>query len=415
MGADELQVDLFLQNMDVFSGGIERTMRLVEFSPHAGIRYTAHLPPTGIPNAEIRTHVEGLRARDLLEVHDPRRNGRRTRANGGGDLVAVPTEYWWPAWRRVRAAGLPGPYCFDFHQLPYLGTLDLLKAVRVDRPTALDLVRVPGVQRRLYGDGLALSTFQALACLASVRAFTLLKDGHILAITPVVAENLVSLGYGGTLHVPETPNGIAADPVEKAMAGDEPVQYDGVYVGRFHPHKGYVDLPRVVAHLKDRLGRDLRIAVCGSVTFRRHQARFARLARELGVERDLVVLGRLDRDELYRTIRRSKMLLYPSYVDGFSLTVLESLCLGVPVVAYNIGALDLIWSRKAAVYRSPVGDPAALAGVAAGLHEDGTWEAARAAALRQAPGLLEEFSWERVVRDQRRFYERAIEEGGRAS
>src|SRR5437879_12682196 len=108
-------------------------------------------------------------------------------------------------------------------------------------------------------------------------------------------------------------------------------------------------------------GRDVQIAVCGSPQFPRHLALFERRVRSLGVEKNLAMLRWLSREDLYATIRRSKLLLYPSYVDAFSITVLESRCLGVPVLAYAIAALRTVWAARKGGYLSPVGNPTASA------------------------------------------------------
>src|SRR3990170_585372 len=403
MCADEIDVGMVVPNYDVFSGGVERTLKLLEYSDAGAIRYTAYLPRAGVPNREVGDAFKTLAGEGKVVL--------RELGDGVGrhDVIAVPTEYWWQAWKRGRAGGLRGPYCFDFHQLPYIGTLDILKSVGIDQPALHDLVRFPFVQARRYADGFFLSTFQTAACVVTVRSFPRLRDGRIMAVTPVVAKNLASLGYRGPMFVPECPNAIARPPIEESLAGDPPLEFDGVYVGRFHPHKGFLDLPYVVAEMKRILKRDVNVAVCGSSHFPRHRARFDRLVRALGIERNLTVLGRVSRSELYRTIRRSKMLLYPSYVDGFSLTVLESLCLGVPVVAYNIDALELIWSRRDGVFRGPVGDTRALAELAATIQTGDRLEEARRAARAQSRDLLEKYTWENVVRDERTFYEGACE------
>jgi len=408
MSAAELSVALIVPTSDVFSGGVERTLRLVEYSETAKIRYTAFLPPSGVRDAEIAGILQGFEQAGRVVL---RRSGAPRGRNGGEpfDAVAVPTEYWWQGQRRARADGLSGPYCFDFHQLPYIGTLDILKSVGIDSPASLDLARLPFVQMRVYGDGPFLSAFQTLASAASVRSLSRLRNGRVLATTPVVAKDLASLGYRGPAFIPDCPNAVARESVEESLKTEEPLEFDGVYVGRYHPQKGFLDLPFVVARLKRSLGREVRVAVCGSTHFARHLARFRRLVESLGLERNLTILGRLSRQGLYRTMRRAKLLLYPSYVDGFSITVLESLCLGVPVVAYNIGALEMIWSRREGVFRSPVGDPAALAELASGILTDSRHEEARKAARLQSRALLEEYTWQKVVRDERRFYESALE------
>ena len=123
------------------------------------------------------------------------------------------------------------------------------------------------------------------------------------------------------------------------------------------------------------------------------------------------MLGWRTQEELYDTIRDSKALLYPSYVDAFSITVLESLCLGVPVVAYDIDALRMIWGGRHGVFLSPVGRPEAFANLYATLEADSRLDAARDQARSHSPELLREYTWVRAVRDEREFYDRALSSG----
>jgi len=129
------------------------------------------------------------------------------------------------------------------------------------------------------------------------------------------------------------------------------------------------------------------------------------MARAHGIERNLEFLGQLPVPELYAAIRRARVLLYPSYVDSFSLTILEALCLGVPVLAYDTEVVRDLWSPSPAVFRVPMGSPEGFAGTFAALDADSRLDEARRAAVRDAPRLMERFSWSHAAADQRTFYE----------
>src|SRR2546428_258965 len=302
MCPDRLDVALFFPRLTVFSGGVERTLKVVEYSDRANLHFTAYISPAVIRDKEVRRRL------DVLE-----QSGRLTLRTIGADhtpperfdAAMIPSEFWIPALRRIRAQRIRAPVFIEFHQLPYIGT------------------------------------------------------------------------------------------------------FDGVYVGRFHPHKGFLDLPFIAARMNQALGRDVKIAVCGSPQFPRHLALFERRVRSLGVEKNLVMLRWLSREDLYATIRRSKLLLYPSYVDAFSITVLESLCLGVPVLAYAIDALRMIWAARKGVYLSPVGNPTAFAARYAELERTQALSSIRKETARQVEVLEREFTWERAVKQERAFLESA--------
>ncbi len=55
----------------------------------------------------------------------------------------------------------------------------------------------------------------------------------------------------------------------------------------------------------------------------------------------IVYKGYLSDDELYNEISTSKLMIYPSHNDTFSIVVMQSLSLNTPVVAYNIAGLKI--------------------------------------------------------------------------
>jgi len=404
MGSETLHVALLFPQIGVHSGGVEQTLKVIEHSPAVNVRYTALLARDNILSPEVNRRLEALVEADRLEIRQLSDIERRD--PDGYDAAVVTSEFWMPALRKARAAGVRAPLMIKFHQLPYVGTLDILKTVGIDDPTRLDLVRVPFLSSRILRDSLPFFLFQMGACLASVRSLERLREAKVMAVTSVTSKNMRSLGFRRDLYVPGVHIGVEADRIPRGGDPGGAPSYDGVYVGRFHPHKGFLDLPAIVAHMKRALARDVTVAVCGSPQFPRHLQIFRERVRAFGVEDNLAMLGWQSQDGLYATIRASKALLYPSYVDAFSITVLETLCLGVPVVAYDIDALRMIWGSRKGVFLAPLGRPDALAKRYAGLDRDAGLEAARERAQDQSSDLLREYTWDRVVRYEREFYER---------
>jgi glycosyltransferase involved in cell wall biosynthesis len=69
--------------------------------------------------------------------------------------------------------------------------------------------------------------------------------------------------------------------------------------------------------------------------------RLGLMVRRLGLEGRVLFTGFIPREERFRVVASSRLMLYPSHVDAFSLAVLESLHLGTPVVAYGIPAVEI--------------------------------------------------------------------------
>ncbi len=410
----ELNVALFFPRLLVHSGGVERTLKIMENGPGAGLRFTVFDSETVIRAPEVRRRLGELEASDRISiVRDS------TAPNGGTsreyDAIVLPSEFWIPAMRRARAAEIRAPIFIEFHQLPYIGTLDVLKIAGVTDPASLDFVRFPFLAAKVLGGSVPFFAMQMLACANSVRSVSRFPKAGLMAVTSVTEKALHQFGYRGPMYVPEVHAGVDPEPISAAFRRADPALYDAVYVGRFHPHKGFLDLPRIAARLKHSWKADVTIAVCGSPQVDAHLRMFEDQVDALGVRENLVMKRFLPRDELYAVMRRSRMLIYPSYVDAFSITALESLCLGLPVLAYGIDAIAMIWGSFPGVFQSPVGNPEALADRYAELARSSRIDDARAETERNAPRLLAKYSWRRAALLERAFVDGTWEGANRRS
>jgi len=75
-----------------------------------------------------------------------------------------------------------------------------------------------------------------------------------------------------------------------------------------------------------------------------------RICKKLELTYKVRITGYIPRDELFRSYAKARLMIYPSHMDSFSYTVLEALCLGLPVVAYRIPALELYYNDIEGIY-----------------------------------------------------------------
>ena len=68
------------------------------------------------------------------------------------------------------------------------------------------------------------------------------------------------------------------------------------------------------------------------------------MAKRLNIEKAVRFLGYISKDELLRLKAESYVMIYPSHADSISFSVLETLALGTPVLAYDIPALKINYS-----------------------------------------------------------------------
>ena len=115
-------------------------------------------------------------------------------------------------------------------------------------------------------------------------------------------------------------------------------------------------------------------------------------------------IGYVEHDNRQALYAGARLLVQPSFEEGFGMSVLEAMTLGVPVVTSNRGSLPEVVGHAAPLVNPE--DPEALANAIAHLL-DNPASAARsvAAGLRRA----REFSWERTAQRVFNLYQLAIE------
>jgi glycosyltransferase-like protein len=138
---------------------------------------------------------------------------------------------------------------------------------------------------------------------------------------------------------------------------------------------------------------DARLAIAGGAsvfdhgTYRRaYEARAAELGLRLGT--DVVAMGALPDADIVRLLHAADALVFPSFMEGFGLVLLEALACGTPAVTSNVAPFTEFLGPEDALFADPH-DPAAIA--AAMLH---ALDPLVAAALRtRGPMVAARHTW----------------------
>lgn len=69
----------------------------------------------------------------------------------------------------------------------------------------------------------------------------------------------------------------------------------------------------------------------------------------MGLSDHIVYKGYLTGNELYDVVSKAKCVVYPSHEDTFSLSILESITVGTPVVSYDIPGPKSVFNGLPAV------------------------------------------------------------------
>ena len=142
---------------------------------------------------------------------------------------------------------------------------------------------------------------------------------------------------------------------------------DACFIGGIAKRKGVFDLIRawelvVQAHPSARL------VIAGKPESNRTLAAMTRLISQRGLDGKVVLLGYMGEAEKLSLLDSTKVFLYPSYEEGWSLAVMEAAMHGAVPVTYDLPAYDYLGP---AAIKVPVGDVRALADSASSLLASG--------------------------------------------
>ena len=117
-----------------------------------------------------------------------------------------------------------------------------------------------------------------------------------------------------------------------------------IFYARLIYQKGLFDV--LYIHKKITDSYNIKLKISGKFQRDFEKKEFYRMIKKLNLEDKVEYLGVLGDDELYDELGKSKLMVYPSHSDSFSISVLQALFLHVPVVAYDIPGLSIYKNFK---------------------------------------------------------------------
>lgn len=111
-----------------------------------------------------------------------------------------------------------------------------------------------------------------------------------------------------------------------------------LYVGGFDRRKNIPFLISILKFLKEKL--DILLILTGAYT--KKDSYLFKLAKELGLEQDVIFTGFLEPQRLRILYKFAKVLVFPSLYEGFGLPLIEAMASGCPIVAFNCSSIPEI-------------------------------------------------------------------------
>jgi len=191
---------------------------------------------------------------------------------------------------------------------------------------------------------------------SAFNASELLANGYREAVVCPVLVDLERLG-------PKRPN-----PAEQAR--EKGSTRNWLFVGRIAPHKGQHRLVQALAAYVRLYGDDAHLDLVGTPGSFRYADAVRRLAEELGVGGLVTMVGGVDDSTLGEYYRNADVFVSASVHEGFGVPLVEAMHHGVPVVAFEAGAVADTLQGAGLLLTGP--DPGILAAAVHNVVVDGT-------------------------------------------
>jgi len=161
---------------------------------------------------------------------------------------------------------------------------------------------------------------------------------------------------------------LKADELRSSLAGD--AELVGIFVGRLTPHKGIHMLFKALTRLPQSAKRKIRLIVVGprapgfgiaeglNVVYVRY---LDYVIRRYDLKDNIVFSGTVAEEDLPKYYSAADILIHPSFVEAFGLTLIEAMACGRPVLAFNIPPLNEIVNQEVGILIRPSIDDLAKA------------------------------------------------------
>lgn len=127
-----------------------------------------------------------------------------------------------------------------------------------------------------------------------------------------------------------------------------------LYLGLMKQTKGTFDLLNALHGIDDTLDPSIQVCLCGLA----EDDGIEKKIKELGLENRVKMLGWITKEQRLELFKDTLMIVHPSWFEALSMTVLEAVAYGIPVVTTNISTMPEILGPD--VETVPVKDPEAL-------------------------------------------------------
>jgi glycosyltransferase involved in cell wall biosynthesis len=216
-----------------------------------------------------------------------------------------------------------------------------------------DLIHLHGAENPYYSAGI-LPLLEIFPTLTTIQGFIrnssetndiikraieieniiLKKTKHIGVQTAEMNEIALQINPNATIHFHNYPYKIPSE-VKNNIGKKEMV--DCLFFARVCKDKGIEDLLSAISSIK-KTYPNISLSVIGH-SGKKYLSYLKTLCSELGIESNVQFLGFFSQEDVHKYALQAKLCVLPTYHDIFPGTVIESMYMKLPVVAYAVGGI----------------------------------------------------------------------------
>ena len=123
-------------------------------------------------------------------------------------------------------------------------------------------------------------------------------------------------------------------------------------VSHLYPYKNIIRLLVAFKQVNDESGGSLKLVIAGSRDYYHYNKKIEICILNLGIENNVILLGRVEKVDLNSLYRNAIALVFPSPFENFAYTLVEAMSCGTPIVCANTTAMPETCG-EAALYFDP--------------------------------------------------------------
>ncbi len=161
-------------------------------------------------------------------------------------------------------------------------------------------------------------------------------------------------------------------------------------VGTLEPRKNQTGLLKAYAKLKAEIGEMIPLVIAGGKGWLLDH--FKELIIELGLQDDVILLGYVDDIQLQWLYKNCFAFVYPAFLEGFGLPVLEAMSLGAAVITSNTTSLPEVVGEAGILV-----DPEDIEAISVAMNDLFSGKVDKGKKKRLSFEVSKNFSWKRVA------------------